>query len=432
MSTRPGGLLAIKFLGLWTTQATIQDELEKNKVGQNGAAERKPTGGGQYSSESDAVKLSSRKIVDLMLEKGAPGLTVCVAKRGQVLWKAAFGFCDVENQLACDPDAQMRIASISKPLFAATIMGPLIEQNKIDLKTSIHKYLSTNEFPKQKYQDKEYDITVEQLMSHTSGIGHYIEYKSEECHLRPIGSEGSKKIYQPNDQFDKNGCYQRRTFRNVIEALEPFKAGPLAGEPGKYLYTTYGYTVLSAVAQKVHQAQDDKQAKEQIEDFWVKVLRRDWGMKNTHLDQDEVIIPKRARYYLRTGFNGGLINAPYTDNSVKWAGGGINSNTEDLVKFGSALIDCYHERNNAKLKKSTIELLWKTISGTYGLGFSVRRPRAVNSDEKFAVYHSGGALGASSILIIFPDSELVVAMLTNMGDVGLGELGFYIAKQFDE
>lgn len=426
----------VRFLGLWGANTALQSDIEKSKaeLALGGDESQKSTDRvcGLYPEDSVAVRNSSRRIVDLMLEKGTPGLTVCVSKRGQVVWKAAFGFCDVENQLTCDPDAQMRIASISKPMFATTILAPMIEQNKLNLKDSIHKYLSEEEFPKQKYQNNEHDITVEELLSHTSGIKHYTEFKPEECQYKPIGSQGSKKVYQPVDQFDRDGFYQRRTFRNVIEALEPFKAGPLAGEPGKYLYTTYGYTLVSAVAQKVHQAQDDKRATEQIEDFWVKVLRREWNLKNTYLDQDEIIIPKRARYYLRTSYNGGLINAPYTDLSVKWAGGGINSNTQDLVTFANTLIDIYKERNNAKLKKSTLELLWKEVSGTYALGYSVRQPKSGESSKEFAVYHSGGALGASSILIIFPESEIVVAILTNMGDVGVGELGFYIAKQFDD
>ena len=43
------------------------------------------------------------------------------------------------------------------------------------------------------------------------------------------------------------------------------------------------------------------------------------------------------RYYLRN-WKGQLINAPYVDNSYKWAGGGFISTTEDLVKFGNVML----------------------------------------------------------------------------------------------
>lgn len=51
---------------------------------------------------------------------------------------------------------------------------------------------------------------------------------------------------------------------------------------------------------------------------------------------------------------GQLINTPYVDNSYKWAGGGFISTTEDLVKFGNAMlyasqVDDYEEKYNKKL-----------------------------------------------------------------------------------
>lgn len=43
------------------------------------------------------------------------------------------------------------------------------------------------------------------------------------------------------------------------------------------------------------------------------------------------------RFY-RRGKKGRLANAPYVDNSYKWAGGGLMSTTEDLLRFGNALL----------------------------------------------------------------------------------------------
>lgn len=383
----------------------------------------------KYDHSSD-IKACSRKVVSLMLEKGVPGLTVQVSLKGQTVWKAAFGFCDVENQVACVPEAHMRIASISKPLFASTVVAPMIEEDKLDLKASVHEFLSAEEFPKQYYQGEEHDINVEQLLSHTSGIKHYVESPTLEDPLRPICSEGSMKVHQNDDQYNKQGFYQQKTYRSVIEALEPFKDEPLAGRPGSYYYTTYGYTLLSAVAQKVHQ-RNARSETEQIEDFWIKTLRRDWGMEETYLDHDEVLIPNRARYYLRSGRRGELINVPYASNSVKWAGGGIISNVNDLVKFGDLLIESYKERRSAKLKRKTIEQLWKRVTDSYGLGFAVKESPQDNLGETL-IYHLGGALGASSVLIIYPETEIVVAILVNLGNVNLKPLALSIADEFSK
>lgn len=43
------------------------------------------------------------------------------------------------------------------------------------------------------------------------------------------------------------------------------------------------------------------------------------------------------RYYVRDKF-GRLKNAPYVDNSYKWAGGGFLSTVGDLCKFGNAML----------------------------------------------------------------------------------------------
>lgn len=383
---------------------------------------------------NEAVTRSKRRVVSLMTELGIPGMTIAVSKKGKVIWEEAFGFCDVENQVQCERDSKMRIASISKALFASTVVAPMIEEKKIDLKSSIHKYLTHEEFPKKTFQGEEKDITIEQLLSHTSGISHYSQdgdvnnYKKSTISM-PIGSQGSLRILQSEDQYNRRHFYQRQTFRSVIDALEPFKDAPLFKTPGEYNYTTYGYTLLSAVVERVHQQGDEKCKNEQIEDYWMKTLRRDWDMSDTSLDQDEPILSKRARYYLRSGTNGRLVNAPYTDNSIKWAGGGIISTTEDLLKFANHLINSYKGRQVSLLKKETIDLLWKEIKSNYGLGFCLMDLKSVDG-EKVAVYHLGSALGASSGLIIFPESEVAVVILTNLGDVNVLNLGLYVAKQF--
>merc|ERR1712154_266456 len=61
------------------------------------------------------------------------------------------------------------------------------------------------------------------------------------------------------------------------------------------------------------------------------------GMDNTFLDESSPIIPNRSRYYVRDKHHR-LRNAPYVDNSCKWAGGGFLSNVHDLVRFGNAML----------------------------------------------------------------------------------------------
>ena len=68
------------------------------------------------------------------------------------------------------------------------------------------------------------------------------------------------------------------------------------------------------------------------------------GLHNTFLDRSEPIIYNRARYYVRDQHHR-LKNAPYVDNSYKWAGGGFLSTVGDLVRFGNAMLYSSQQNN---------------------------------------------------------------------------------------
>lgn len=367
----------------------------------------------------ESIKQSTQLIQRHMLEAGSPGLTINVSVAGRTMFRAAFGYCDVENLVPCEPDCMMRIGSISKAIFAATMVAPLVEANKVSLDDSVHKFLQESEFPKKTYDGKPVDITLAQLLSHKSGIRHY---HCEDEQFRPIGSPNSKKIYQSREQYDRVEFFQRHTFRNTTEALAIFKDDPLSVKPGEFHYSTYNYTLLSAVVERVLQDQMSKEA--QIEDHWMTQLQRIWKLENTRLDQDETIIPKRAKFYSRSAKFGALINAPYSDSSYKWAGGGLISNTDDLVRFANLLIASYKGQEGAIVCKETIRSFWN--DGRYALGFVINR--SVN--DELIVSHSGDSAGACSILMIYPDSEIVVAIIVNLSQVNLIPLARSIADIF--
>src|SRR5256886_11947587 len=67
----------------------------------------------------------------------------------------------------------------------------------------------------------------------------------------------------------------------------------------------------------------------------------------------------RPRFYERAA-DGAFVLAPPVDNSYKWAGGGFVSTAEDLVKFGSALLE------PGFLKAGTLELLFTSQQTTAG------------------------------------------------------------------
>ena len=325
----------------------------------------------QPSARHTAAIDSARRIAaGLVTSRRLPGLSVAVAVDGEIVWSEGFGYADVENRVPVTPVTRFRIASISKPVTAAAL-GLLIEQGRLDLDAPVQRYVPG--FPQ-----KPWPITTRQLAGHLAGIRHY------------NGRE----------------FYSATRYPNVTAALDVFDDDSLIHQPGsRYAYSSYGWNLVSAVIEGAAQESFLRYMHDRV---FVPL-----GLRHTVAEHPDSIIPFRARFYER-GRDGNLLNAPYVDNSVKWAGGGFLSTAEDLVRFGSAHLE------PGFLKAETLRLLHtsqKTNDGRetgYGIGWSVGR----DSTGRRTIGHSGGAVGGNTYLLLFPDQRVVVALLANSNNAG--------------
>jgi len=351
------------------------------------------------------IKKSLPYLISLQSQWSSPGIVVCVMRKGKVVWNEAFGYADIENAIPLTTQSKIRIASISKSFTSAAI-GLLYEEGKLDLDAPITKYLK--EFP----EPKEGAITTRLLGSHLSGIRHYKKEAKE--------------------------FYSTLAYASVTHALEAFKNDPLLHPPGtKFHYTTFGYTLLSAVLEKASGKNYLSFMKERVFD--------PLGMTNTCPDEQDRIIPFRAHHYRYKKH--GMRNTPYVDLSIKWAGGGFLSTAEDVCRFGASFL------SGSLLKPETIKLLFtpqKTLDGhsvDHGIGWVVKKATRLTNkqvapdnekgdaySEGWVVYHTGGAVGASSILMMLPEKEVVVSMILNVHKVnsGLKETALQICNNFAE
>ena len=310
----------------------------------------------------------ARKVGNELLARGIPGLAISVAVDGRVVYAEGFGYADLEQRVAAWAGTRFRIGSISKPLTAVALMQ-LVEQRKIDLDAPVQQYVPS--FP-----DKGAKITPRLLAGHLGGIRHY-----------------------KDDEF-----LSAKHYDSIVEGLKIFASDPLVAPPGsKYSYSTYGFNLLSAAIESA--------AAEPFLDYMQRHVFDALGLAHTTADQNRPLIDQRSRFYARPN-DGPFENAPYVDNSYKWAGGGFLSSAEDVVRFGSALLQ------PGFLTADSLKLLFtsqKTTAGqetAYGMGWAIHK-----SQSGQRVYeHSGGSVGGSCQLIIYPDTHVVVAMLTNLGE----------------
>ncbi|TMS39396.1 hypothetical protein L596_005927 [Steinernema carpocapsae] len=370
-----------------------------------------------------------------MVRYGIPGMSIGVSINGQKVWATGFGYSDVEQGVPCSGDTVMRIASVSKPI-TATIAAKLIEEGKFDIDLPVNHYLP--DMPKLLHIGVEQTITSRQLLSHTSGIRHYIKSgETNEEKLSPEEREAALAEMQSTKEYP-----------TVTDSLEMFIHDPLLVKPGsKMVYSTHGFTLLSAVIEKI--------ADQKLPVLFQKMFK-ELGMNSTCLDKNECIIPYRARYYRRDKRHR-LVNCPEVNNSCKWAGGGILSNVHDLLRFANVILYSFQSDDHSKpapyLKSATMQKVWRGEQNTgreekplYCLGwdkadYTERYGGSDASTVRSGFWgHSGGAVGASSYLLVKPTektkeataSGVCVAILVNMESVAVRELALEIAEIFCE
>jgi CubicO group peptidase (beta-lactamase class C family) len=324
------------------------------------------------------------RIAEQFLEtSGVSGLAITVGTAEQILWSQGFGYADLEQDVPIDPvRTRFRVGSTAKSMTAVAI-GQLYEDGRLDLDAPIQTYVPA--FPQ-----KAGTITTRLLAGHLAGIRHYAN----------------------NAEFVSAVPYD-----SVSEALAIFADDPLLFPPGsEFGYSTYGYNLISAVVEGA--------AGENFLDYMSKNVFGPAGMDSTVPDRVYPLIPHRSRYYWMR--DGDIVNAPWVDNSNKWAGGGFLSTSEDLVRFGQAHL------SDTLLNRQTIEMLWtsqRTSAGKktgYGMGWFVAKD---NANRKI-IRHAGGSIGGTTELRIYPDQDLIVVVIANTAPANVRPLATDIAKHF--
>ena len=278
------------------------------------------------------------------------------------------GFTNKAEQKRTNSDMLGRIASISKPMTAIAIMQ-LYEKGILDLDKPIQTYLK--EFPKK----AKGDITIRQLLKHTSGIRHY---------------------------DSKLDALSFTYYPSLVNALDAFKDEKLEFEAGtQYLYSSYGYTVLGAIIENVSQMSYGDYMRKNIWDVA--------EMSDTSLEEDKQTYHNKSRLYLKVGDT--YIKSPKNDLSIIYSAGGVQSTAKDLLKFGKAIL------HNKLIKRTTLDMMINATDelapaigdDPYGFGWSVY------DDPMYGkiIQHGGSQPGSSSFFSIFLDQKIVAVVLSN-------------------
>jgi CubicO group peptidase (beta-lactamase class C family) len=311
-------------------------------------------------------------ILSSVYKSDQPGAAALVSKGDDIIFLGAAGMADLELGVPLAPDMVFEIGSITKQFTAAAIML-LAEEGKLAVSDAMTQHLPS-------YPSYGQNITVEHLLTHTSGIVSYTG----------IPGYMASKV---------------RADVTVQQLIDVFKDLPVQFAPGeRYAYNNSGYILLGAIVEAAIGMR--------YEDFVRKRFFEPLGMKTAYYGCSTCIIPRRASGY--DGGPNGLTNQRYLSFTQPYAAGSLMMTVSDLHRWSRALFGG-KVMSAASLKRMTTPYVLKNGQPTtYGYGLSIADLRG-----RRAIRHGGGIFGFVTDALYLPDQDVFVAVFSNNAAGGI-------------
>lgn len=292
-----------------------------------------------------------------------------VAKNGNIILNKGYGYRDASNKTLNDENSIFQLGSITKQ-FTATVILKLQQENKLRISDKISKY-----FPGYPKGDS---ITIQQLLTHTSGIYSYTDDTSFMSH----------QITIPHS-------------REQMMAL--FENKPLNFSPGtSWSYSNSGYSLLGYIIEAVTKTSYEQAVRSYI--------FTPLHMVHSGFDFTNLKSPDKTTGYQALNAEHAE-PAPIVDSTVSFSAGAMYSTTGDLNLWHKAL-----EQNNI-LSKAEQEEAYTPVKNHYGYGWGID-----SIEGKRRVGHSGGIPGYLTNESRVPADDIDIVLLSNASNTTLNEI----------
>ena len=267
-------------------------------------------------SNSQVTSTLLQEKLDDSTDSPVHGMSIVIERQGNIVLSEAIGKREKNGDALMVTD-QFRIASSTK-LFVSTIILQLLEEGKLHLTDRIYPYLNEieylrlDEFHSQENSAFAKLITIEQLLSHKSGLADIFSDKQEAFFEHLMNNP--KQNYRPKDVVD---LY----FEYGLDKEAKF-------EPGNgWHYSDMNYALLGLLIEKL----DRKSLAQSIRDRIIRPLH----LKNTYFEFYEKTETTESRLHQYVG----VIDFNDVNTSFDWSGGGLVSTHQDLAIFIEALFE---------------------------------------------------------------------------------------------
>jgi CubicO group peptidase (beta-lactamase class C family) len=387
-------------------------------------------GQGLPTAKPEDVGLSSKRLarINKNLEEAVktetlPGAVVIVARHGKVAYFESFGMMDKENNKLMQKDAIFRIASMTKPIVSVAIMM-LYEEGHFLLRDRVSKYIPEFKNPQVlvdvNLKDTTFttepakrEITIRDLLSHTSGIG----YAVFDDKLRPI--------------YQKAGVPDGPDTRNITigDKMRTLAALPLLFHPGEKWHYGLNFDVLGYLVEVI--------SKQPLDQFLEQRIFKPLKMTDTYFYLPNEKVKRLSALYSLS--KDGQLNrftqemmaqdSPYSSPNYPYegartyfsGGGGLSSTAADYVRFCQMLLNGGELDGVRLLSPKTVDLMTMNHigdldawGGKFGLGFRIV-PEGRQADEltSVGVYDWMGYWGTR--FWIDPNEDLIAIFMSQAG-----------------
>jgi D-alanyl-D-alanine carboxypeptidase len=300
-----------------------------------------------------------------LAETGTPGVSVAIVADGVVVYAKGYGKARLNPSTDVKPEMRFCIGSVSKQLLAGALML-LVEDGKLSLDDHVSRYLPD--------LTRAGDITIRQLLTHTSGYQDYYPQDYVAPFMeKPITADGII------DQWAKK---------------------PLDFEPGtRWQYSNTNFVIAGRIVEKVTGGP--------FFTFLSKRILQPLGMSSAINLADQSPTPADAAGFTRFALSP---PRPATPEGRGWlfAAGELAMTAHDLALWDISLID------HTVLKPASLDVMTTPVrlrNGTptnYALGVGV-----YDADGHPKLQHSGGVSGFVSLNTVWPDQRAAIIVFAN-------------------
>jgi len=335
-------------------------------------------GAGSSVAEQDLASRIDTAIAPFF-KADMPGATVIVVKDGKPVLRRAYGMADTTKGVKMRPEMALRLGSITKQ-FTSTAILMLVEEGRLSLDDDITKHLPA--FPA-----KGKKITIEHLLTHTSGIP---SYTGKPGYVLAMGRDVS-----------------------VTQMIDSFKNDPLEFEPGsQYRYNNSGYFLLGAIIEKI--------SGQTYAAFLEQRIFKPLGMQDTYY---EGLGHSRAPVAAGHSRNAqGFGAAMPLSMTQPYAAGALVSTVDDLARWDAAIGAGRLLKPASWQRAFTPYRLSDGKLAGYGYGWDINTLQGER-----AIGHGGAINGFSTYALRFPEQKTYVAVLVN-SDSGPANPGLVARK----